>query len=113
VVLLRCATEEDAFLAFDRFRSRVAAHHFPQVQRLTLSIGFTDVRPGDTPVAAVERADRAVYYAKNHGRDQVRGLEALIRQGGWPTTTSPATSSSSEPRRPAQPAGLLRSFTTA
>ena len=81
VVLLRCATEEDALLAFDRFRSRVAMHNFPQVQRLTLSIGFTDVRPGDTPVAAVERADRAVYYAKNHGRDQVRCLEALIRQG--------------------------------
>lgn len=81
VVLLRGATEEDALLAFDRFRLRVSGHTFPQIKRLTLSIGFTEVRPGDTPVAAVERADRAVYYAKHHGRDQVRCAEVLVRQG--------------------------------
>lgn len=81
VVLLRCATEDEAQLAFDRFRQRVSSHAFPQVRHLTLSIGFTDVRPGDTPVAAVERADKAVYFAKNHGRDQVRCAEALVRQG--------------------------------
>jgi diguanylate cyclase (GGDEF)-like protein len=67
VVLLRCSGEEDAMAALERFREAVRGYGFPQVERITVSVGFTDVRQGDTPNAAVERADRAVYFAKNHG----------------------------------------------
>lgn len=81
VVLLRCSGEEDAMAALERFREAVRGYVFPQVERITVSVGFTDVRQGDTPNAAVERADRAVYYAKNHGRDQVRCHAALVREG--------------------------------
>ena len=81
VVLLRCSGEEDAMAALERFREAVSGYVFPQVERITVSVGFTDVRHGDSPNAAVERADRAVYFAKNHGRDQVRCHAALVRQG--------------------------------
>ena len=81
VVLLRCANEVDAMAALERFRRAVRDYPFPQVQRITVSIGFTDVRPGDTPNAAVERADRAVYHAKNHGRDQTHCQATLVAQG--------------------------------
>jgi diguanylate cyclase (GGDEF)-like protein len=81
VVLLRCTGEEDAQIALERFREAVRGYVFPQVERITVSIGFTDVRSGDSPNAAVERADRAVYFAKNHGRDQVRCHAALVREG--------------------------------
>ncbi|HJV67869.1 GGDEF domain-containing protein [Ideonella sp.] len=81
VVLLRCAGEEDARAALERFREAVRGYVFPQVEHITVSVGFTDVRHGDSPNAAVERADRAVYFAKNHGRDQVRGHAALVREG--------------------------------
>jgi diguanylate cyclase (GGDEF)-like protein len=81
VVLLRCAGEEDALAALERFREAVRGYVFPQVERITVSVGFTDVRHGDSPNAAVERADRAVYFAKNHGRDQVRCHAALVRDG--------------------------------
>lgn len=81
VVLLRCSSEDDACAALERFREAVRGYLFPQVQRITVSVGFTDVRQGDSPSAAVERADRAVYYAKNHGRDQVQCHAALIRDG--------------------------------
>jgi diguanylate cyclase (GGDEF)-like protein len=81
VVLLRCTGEDDAIAALERFREAVRGYVFPQVERITVSIGFTDVRHGDSPSSAVERADRAVYFAKNHGRDQVRGHAALIREG--------------------------------
>jgi diguanylate cyclase (GGDEF)-like protein len=80
VVLLRCNGEEDALAALERFREAVRGYPFPQVERITVSIGFTDVRNGDTPNAAVERADKAVYFAKNHGRDQVRCHAALVRE---------------------------------
>jgi diguanylate cyclase (GGDEF)-like protein len=81
VVLLRCTGEEDAKAALERFCEAVRGYLFPQVERITVSVGFTDVRQGDTPNAAVERADKAVYFAKNHGRDQVRGHAALLREG--------------------------------
>lgn len=81
VVLLRCRDERDATSAFERFRSQVEAFAFPRVDHVTVSIGFTDVRAGDTPNAAVERADLAVYYAKHHGRNQVHSHAALVRAG--------------------------------
>jgi diguanylate cyclase (GGDEF)-like protein len=81
VVLVRCPTEADAMAAFERFRVAVRQYAFPQVQTLTVSIGVTNVRPGDTPSAAVERADNAVYYAKHHGRDQVQSQTELVRRG--------------------------------
>jgi len=81
VVLLRCSGEDDAMAALERFREAVRGYVFPQVEHITVSVGFTDVRHGDSPNAAVERADRAVYFAKNHGRDQVRCHAALVRKG--------------------------------
>lgn len=81
VVLLRCPDEEAAMVAMDRFRRRVEQQLFPRAEHVTVSVGFTDVRVGDTPPAAVERADLAVYYAKHQGRNQVRSHAALVRAG--------------------------------
>ncbi|MEW6099251.1 MAG: GGDEF domain-containing protein [Pseudomonadota bacterium] len=81
VVLLRCGSEDDAAQAFERLRHNVERYAFPQVGRVTASIGFTEVKPGDTPTAAFERADRAVYVAKQQGRNQVRSHAELVRQG--------------------------------
>lgn len=81
VVLLRCESEADAIAAMERFRRNVEAYKFPRVLSVTVSIGLTDVRAGDTPPSAVERADLAVYYAKHHGRNQVRSHSTLVREG--------------------------------
>lgn len=75
---------EDEFLAargFDRFRQAVEAYEFPQVGKVTCSIGFTKVSDTDMPTDVVGRADEGLYYAKEHGRNQVQCYEALRRQG--------------------------------
>ena len=54
---------------------------FPQVGSITVSIGFTEVLASDTPGAAFERADKAVYYAKAHGRNQVHSHALLVARG--------------------------------
>jgi diguanylate cyclase (GGDEF)-like protein len=81
VVLMRCASETDATLALERMRASTENHLFPQIGHITISIGFSAVRAGDTPSGAFERADRAVYHAKEHGRNQVCSHAALIAQG--------------------------------
>jgi diguanylate cyclase (GGDEF)-like protein len=81
VVLMRCINAEDAWRAFERLRLNVQSYAFPQVGETTVSIGFTQVFAQDTPSAAFERADRAVYYAKAHGRNQVRHHAQLVAEG--------------------------------
>ena len=81
VVLLRCGSEGDALAAFERFRGNVERYAFPQVGRTTVSIGLSDLRVGDTPSAAFERADKAVYWAKQNGRNRVAYHADLVHQG--------------------------------
>ena len=81
VVLMRCHNEAEAAEVLERLRTTTETHLFPQVGRITISIGFSEVTPGDTPSGAFERADKAVYYAKEHGRNQVCSFAALIATG--------------------------------
>jgi diguanylate cyclase (GGDEF)-like protein len=81
VVVLHHASHDGAVLAFERLRQKVAQHAFPQVGKVTVSVGFTKISPRDSPSAAFERADQALYFAKNHGRDQVRGYDRLLADG--------------------------------
>lgn len=81
VVMLRCHNEADAMLAFERFRQNMAAYPFPQIGHVTASVGFTQVMPEDSPGAAFDRADRAVYHAKQNGRNRVVSHAELVRAG--------------------------------
>jgi diguanylate cyclase (GGDEF)-like protein len=81
VVLMRCNTDSQARLALQRLRIDTEVFAFPQVGHITVSIGFTEVKHGDTPGGAFERADKAVYYAKEHGRNQVCSYENLVERG--------------------------------
>lgn len=81
VAVIRCKGPESATLAFERLRANAERYAFPQVDRITVSVGFTEIVGGDTPSGAFERADRAVYYAKSHGRNQVQNHAALIARG--------------------------------
>lgn len=81
VVLMRCHGEAEAAGVLERLRSTTEQHEFPQVGHITISIGFSEVKPGDTPSGAFERADKAVYHAKGHGRNQVCSHAALVASG--------------------------------
>jgi diguanylate cyclase (GGDEF)-like protein len=81
VVLMRCSSDDDAAMALERMRANTESYPFPQVGTITISIGFTEVKPGDTPSGAFERADKAVYFAKGHGRNQVQSHAELVASG--------------------------------
>jgi diguanylate cyclase (GGDEF)-like protein len=80
-VVMRCAGEADAAQAFERLRASVQTYAFPQVGGVTVSIGYTEVQARDTPSAAFERADTALYWAKQHGRNRVCSHAELLRSG--------------------------------
>ena len=81
VVILNAETEALASTGFNRFRESVESHEFPQVGKVTCSIGFTAVSNIDVPTDVVGRADEALYYAKEHGRNQVCCYESLVAAG--------------------------------
>jgi diguanylate cyclase (GGDEF)-like protein len=80
-VVVLDASVEGAHAAFERLREAVAGHRFPQVGQVTVSLGYTLVRPNDSPADAIDRADAALYYAKRNGRNQARCHERLCAEG--------------------------------
>lgn len=81
LVVLRSGDHDAAVAAVERFRMNMANYKFPQAGRITASVGVTEIVSGDSPAAACERADQAVYYAKHHGRNQVCSEADLVRRG--------------------------------
>jgi len=81
VILLRSATRAQAHQIIERFRANLAAHVFPQVGSVTVSLGYVQVRPGDSPVASLGHADQALYYAKTHGRNQICHYDDIVAAG--------------------------------
>lgn len=59
---------------------------------ITLSAGFAERRPSETPTALMERADRALYASKRAGRNRVTGAAAPAPREVAPAPTSKAAS---------------------
>jgi len=80
VILLRSTTLEDAHKIFERFRKNIEEHEFPQVGRVTVSLGFASISQ-ETPVVILGHADQALYYAKANGRNRVCHYDQLVSSG--------------------------------
>ena len=81
VVLLDRASDAGAQIVLERLRATIEEYPFPQVGHVTISVGYTQVARHDVSTTCVERADAALYYAKSHGRNNVRNCEALVASG--------------------------------
>jgi len=73
VLLLPMTTLDAGLVVANKLRIEIeetAFRHKGQPERITISCGLTEFRPGDTPVAVYARADEALYKAKEQGRNR-------------------------------------------
>jgi diguanylate cyclase (GGDEF)-like protein len=83
VGVFACANATEINDVIERFRKQVAKYDFPQVGKVTISAGFTKINPHDTTNHMIERADTALYYAKNNGRNRSCQFERLVTKGAF------------------------------
>ena len=81
VGIFGCVSDDDIGPILERFRKKLQDYIFPQVGRVTVSMGYTKLSVDNTPSQTVDRADLALYYAKNNGRNQVCFYEQLVTEG--------------------------------
>ncbi len=81
VIVLEPIPADMARQTFERFCRTVSDHPFPQVGKITISIGYAMINAHDYPHVILERADKALYYAKEHGRDCVFNYDDLLARG--------------------------------
>lgn len=78
VILLQAPDQEQCYTILERFRENVEQYNFPDQQKITVSIGVVEFIEGTFHVTSIDYADQALYYSKNHGRNQVTFYEALL-----------------------------------
>ena len=81
VALIKGVSPEIISVILERVRVRVQDHPFPQVGQVTVSIGYTPILDQVVPPPVFEEADKALYYAKEHGRNQVCDYRELVGSG--------------------------------
>ncbi len=64
----------------ERFRHAMESYAFPRLGPKTVSIGFTALKVEVGADKVVMCADKALYYAKNNGRNQVCCYERLVAE---------------------------------
>ncbi len=78
LILLRATDEKSAMIFAERIRADVEAGFSRKVPiDMTLSIGLAEHEVNDTLEALTDRADRALYHAKQNGRNRVVPWSAL------------------------------------
>lgn len=81
VIILEPISDDDVINLLESFRTKVSGHDFPMVGKITVSIGFAKVAESVHPKSIFDNADKALYYAKETGRNKVCNYEELVASG--------------------------------
>ena len=82
IVIIRAQYKENAEQLLERFRHTIETYQFPQINTVTISIGVTNINSEFAiPSNIVGRADKALYCAKEQGKNQMHFYEDLVESG--------------------------------
>ena len=76
-IVLHGVNKDRAIKVAEKLRGRIESYEFPQVGKVTASIGLCVMYNPDSSDLYMSRADAALYYAKTHGRNRVCCYEKL------------------------------------
>ncbi|MEJ6475026.1 GGDEF domain-containing protein [Pseudoalteromonas piscicida] len=76
-ILFQSHDHDSAHVALERLRESIATSRFPQVEQVSVSIGFTEVVDALQVSEQVHKADLALYESKENGRNRVTNYLAL------------------------------------
>ena len=76
-VLFQSHNAAEAQAALQRLREAIADYRFPQVGKVTVSIGFSEIEDTLQVSDQVHKSDLALYHSKEQGRNQVTDYQAL------------------------------------
>ncbi len=80
-ILLEPCSTRHVQAVLERLRTKIESFTFPQVGQVTASIGACRPQYHEPVATTVDHADRALYYAKENGRNQVHIYEDLLASG--------------------------------
>ena len=81
MVLLPNADLESAYYLAERIRHTIEKSHFEQVGTVTCCFGIAEFLPGDTVDRFTKRVDKALYKAKQRGRNRVERPKTVFKTG--------------------------------
>ncbi|MCF6435369.1 MULTISPECIES: GGDEF domain-containing protein [Pseudoalteromonas] len=76
-IVFPCEHEAKAMAKLDGVRALIADTRFPQVGKVTISMGFVELKDAAQVADFVNRADRALYQSKQDGRNKVTAYSSL------------------------------------
>jgi len=79
-MVLMDISEQQAQQSLQRFREKIAAYDFPNVDQVTISIGFTRFDKGLQLDEIVHQADGALRYCKKTTRNAVHSYQELVEK---------------------------------
>lgn len=72
IIIFPELTINQAFQTCEKLRKKITNIHYPEGVSLTASFGITSSREGDATEDIINRADQALYQAKDSGRNSVK-----------------------------------------
>lgn len=78
VIFVKDVEHEQALHVLERCRNSIENRSFPQIGSITVSIGFTNLDRNYHPLENLSKADKALYFIKKNGRNNVQSYEQLV-----------------------------------
>ena len=90
-MVLMDISAQQAQQTLERFREKIADYKFPNVDQVTVSIGFTRFDSSLSMDELIGQADNALYYCKTTTRNAVHSYQDLVEQNLIPAMKAPRT----------------------
>ena len=80
IIIIENIPVHEAHNMFNRLRGIVERENFPQAGKVTVSIGYSEFSCPVDFQTVLDKSDRALYYTKEHGRNNSHSYEKLVRE---------------------------------